>query len=197
MPNEIKNIDENEIDTADQLAEKQNFNLAQQQLNQAMEEGRQYDHPSYFKYAFLFGIAIIVDIIDFADLTGIGLIISKIVSIGGTAMIYLTLFLTNGKMKKAGEYGKNLEASVAAFQTQAIRISKALRKIPGLSKFASKNPLTKILIGGAINLIPFVAIINLLTFWVYLSYRDEKNTYKQAKQTSLEAAEQFEATQVA
>jgi len=184
-------------DISNQLAKNQELNLANQRVKQILEEGQQFGKPSYFKYGFLFGIAIIVDIIDFADLTGIGLIFSKIVSIGGTAIIYLTLFLTNGKVRKAGEFGKNLEASVVTFQAQAVRFSKVLRKFPDLSKFVSKNPLTKILIGGAINLIPFIAIINLLTFWVYLSYRDEKNSYRQAREAALEAAQQFEQTQTA
>lgn len=201
---------ENE-DIATQLAAEQDFNLARQQFDQAVTEGQQYSRPSFLKYGFLFAVAGVVDIVDAADATGIGIIVSKIVSIGGTAIIYLTLWLANGKVKRAHEYGENLEASVAAFSSQAARIdrtalrgAKALGKIPGMKgvsrgarlarikikKFARKNPLTKILMGGAINLVPFVAIINLMVFWIYSSYRDEKNTYRQAREAAEETIEQ-------
>ena len=194
---------ENE-DISNQLAKEQNFNLAAQQYNQALQEAQQYRHPSYLKYGFLFAVAGIMDIVDVLDVTGVGIIISKIVSLGGTAMIYLVLFLSNGKIKKAQQYGDRLSASVAAFQAQAaraerigLRASKILGKVPGLKGIVNKNPLTKILVGGVINLVPFLAIINLMVFWVYLSYRDEKNTYRQAREAASEAAQQFEQTQTA
>lgn len=217
MPENLENeTDEEEVFA--QLAAEQDFNLAQQQLNRTIEEAGQFNHPSFLKYGFLFAVAGIMDIVDVLDVTGIGIIISKIVSIGGTAIIYLVLWLTNGKIKKAEKYGDDLAASMAAFQTQAaqaerfaMRASKTLGKIPGLrglagqipanigklKGIAKKNPFTKILIGGAINLIPFAAIINLMVFWVYMSYRDEKNAYQQAKEAAVSAVEQVEQTQTA
>lgn len=210
MPEHLENELTNEA-VAAQLAAEQNFNLAKQQFNQTLEEARQYGAPSYLKYGFLFVVAGIIDIVDVADVTGIGIIISKIISIGGTTIIYLVLWLTNGKIKKAQQYGENLAASVAAFQTQAaraekmaLRASKTLSNIPGLRGLASKipgklgqlkemvkkSPLNKILLGGAANLIPFVAIANLMVFWVFMSYRDEKSTYRQAREAANEAIEQ-------
>lgn len=211
-------LETTEGDASVQLAAEQDFNLARQQFDQNLQEGSQYGRPSFLKYGFLFAVAGVVDIVDAADATGIGIIISKIVSIGGTAIIYLTLWLTNGKIKKAQEYGDSLETSMASFQSQVARIdratfrgAKAIGKIPGLKglsrgarlarikikKIARKNPLTKVLIGGAVNLVPFVAIINLMVFWIYLSYRDEKNTYRQAREAADEAGQEFETTQTA
>lgn len=216
MPEETQNNGIEDISA--QLASEQEYNLAAQQFNQTVEEAKQYDHPSYLKYGFLFAVAGIIDIVDVADVTGIGIIISKIVSIVGTVIIHLVLFLSNGKAKRAHQYGENLEASVAAFGAQTARIdqavlrgAKTLGKITGMKglsrrarlarikikKFARKNPLTKALIGGALNLVPFLAIINLMIFWVYMSYRDEKNAYQQAREAALEAAQQFEQTQTA
>ena len=207
-------LETTEEDVADQLAAESEFNSANQQFNNLIEEGQQFGSPSFLKYGFLFAVAGVVDIVDVADATGIGIIISQIVSIGGTAVIYLTLWLTNGKFKKAHQYGEDLEASVATFRTQVARIdqmslrgAKAIGKIPRLKgvsrgarlariqikKFARKNPLAKILIGGAVNLVPFVAIINLMVFWIYLSYRDEKNAFRQAKEASEETSQQFES----
>ncbi|TSC74082.1 MAG: hypothetical protein G01um101444_379 [Parcubacteria group bacterium Gr01-1014_44] len=208
MPEELETTEE---DVSTQLAAQQEFNLANQQFNSAVEEGQQYGRPSFLKYGFLFAVAGVMDIVDVADVTGVGIIISKVVSIGGTAIIYGVLWLTNGKVKKAQQYGDNLAASVATFQAQTaraermvLRASKTLGKIPGLKGLAGKipanlgklkgiikkSPLTKILIGGGINLIPFVAVINLMVFWIYMSYRDEKNTYRQAREAASEAIEQ-------
>ena len=181
---------ENTEDIYDQLASEQEFNLANQQFNRMVAEGQQYTPPSLLKYGPLLTIAGLIDFMDMLDVTGIGIIVSKIVSIGGTAIIYGVLWLTNGKVKKAGQYGKNLEASMANFQSKVKRVSQVVSKVPGLKKIISKNPLTKILIGGGINLIPWVAIVNLLIFWVYMSYRDEKNTYRQAREAAEEAIEQ-------
>ena len=209
MPEEeLKTTEE---DASIQLAAEQDLNLARQHFGQVIADGQEYGSPSWLKYGFLFAIAGTVDIVDAADATGIGIIISKIVSIGGTAIIYLTLWLSNGKVKRAHEYGENLEQSAAAFSTKAaqidrtvLRSAKALGKVPGLKgvsrgarlarikikKFARKNPLLKVLIGGGLNLVPFLAIINLMVFWIYLSYRDEKNTYRQAREAAEEAIEQ-------
>lgn len=203
-------MDENE-DIATELIAEQDFNLAAQQFDKAIEESRQYNRPSFLKYGFLFAVAGVMDIVDIADITGVGIIISKIVSIGGTTLIYLVLWLTNGKMRRAQAYGENLEASVLALQSQvtrstqfALRASKTIGRIPGMKgvarqiprtlvkirRIARKNPLTKILVGGAVNLIPFVAIVNLMVFWIYLSYRDEKNIYRQAREAAEEVIEQ-------
>ena len=186
-----------EKDWSDQLTAKQDFNLASQQFNQIIAEGQQYGNPSWLKYGPLFAIAGLIDLTDLLDFTGIGIIISKIVSFGGTAIIYGILWLTNGKIKKAGEYGKNLEASMASFQSKVKRTSQVIGKIPGLNKITSKNPALKILAGGGINLIPWVGTLNPMLLWVYAIYRDEKNTYRQAQEAALEAAQQFEATQTA
>ena len=194
MPSELETTEEN---TAEELAAQQESNLANQQLNQVISEGQQYGRPSLLKYSPLFAIAGLIDLTDLLDFTGIGIIISKIVSSGGTAIIYGILWLTNGKIKKAGEYGKNLEASMVSFQSKVKRTSQVIGKIPGLNKITSKNPALKILAGGGINLIPWVGTLNPMLLWVYAIYRDEKNTYRQAQEAALEAAQQFEATQTA
>jgi len=200
------------------LATEQEANISEDNLQTLAAEGRNYGKPSYLKYSFLFIIAAVIDIVDLADLTGIGIIISKIVTIGGTGIIYFTLWLTDGRMRKAHKLTDDLETAIADAQQKvarasrlAVRTAKVMRRIPGMKGLARKipramvkirrvargNPLAKALIGGTINLVPFLAIINLMVVWVYLSYRDEKKAFKYARESSEEAIRQIEMSRVA
>ena len=68
------------------------------------------------------------------------------------------------------------------------KIARAIpRTMVRLRRLARKNPMAKVAIGGLINLIPFLAIFNLMVVWVYISYRDEKKTYRQAREAGEEA----------
>ena len=132
------------------------------------------------------------------------------------------MWLTDSRYKKAHELIGNLEEAILDVQQKvarassfAMKSSKFLRKVPGMKglarkiprtmvrvrRLARKNPLTKVLIGGAINLVPFLAMLNLMIVWIWLSYRDEKKAFKQARETSEETVEQsdqmVEATQTA
>lgn len=199
---------ENEAALVDQLNAEQEVYQKQERINKLTEEAQNLGHPSHLKYAFLFLVAGIVDMVDLADVTGIGILISKVVSIGGTGLIYFTLWLTDGKMKRAQIIGEDAAQAVLALQQSisqasrtAMRTAKTLGHVPGLKglarqiprttvnirKIARRNPLTKILVGGAINLIPWVAIVNLMVVWVYLSYRDEKKTLKESREAAGEA----------
>ena len=216
------NSDEEEEETALAFQAEQELNLALQQVSQLYEEGQNYKKPSLLKYSFLFTVAGVIDVVDFLDLTGVGIIIAKIVSIAGTGIIYFTLWLTDSRYKKAHELIGNLEEAILDVQQKvarassfAMKSSKFLRKVPGMKglarkiprtmvrvrRLARKNPLTKVLIGGAINLVPFLAMLNLMIVWIWLSYRDEKKAFKQARETSEETVEQsdqmVEATQTA
>lgn len=198
---------ENETILAEQLKIEQEINQAQARVRKIVGERKKFGRPSWLKYSFLFLIAGIVDIVDVADFTGIGIVLAKIVSIAGTAIIYFTFWLTGGKMKRATASGEEarraiveLQESVSRATRLALRASKLLgragfkgiaRQLPRtLVKFrriARRNPITKILVGGALNLIPWVALINLMIVWIYLSYRDEKKTLEEAKEAAQEA----------
>src|SRR3989338_489644 len=219
MADQIEESSENETDEEEAIAlvfqTEQELNLAKQRLLAVSEEGQSYKNPSLLKYGFLFFVAGAIDAVDFLDLTGAGIIIAKIVSIAGTCIIYFTLWLTDSRFKKAHELIGNLEEAILDVQQKAARVSslamrtsRVISKIPGMKglarriprtmvkirRLARKNPLTKVLIGGAINLIPFLAIINLMIVWVWLNYHDEKKAFKHARQSSQEALTQIEMT---
>ena len=214
-PNDKKNEESNEEEISATLFAEQELNLAQQNLMALSAEGQSYKKPSFLKYSFLFTVAGIVDVVDFLDLTGIGIIIAKIVSIAGTGIIYFTLWLTDSRLKKAHELVGNLEKAILEVQQKVARVSsfamkssKFLGKVPGMKglarkipramvgirRLARKNPLTKVLIGGAINLVPFLAMINLMVVWIWLTRHDEKKAFKQARETSEEAIKQSSQT---
>lgn len=201
-----------------QLGAEQRLNQTRQQIAKMLEEGKTFKPPSKLKYAFLFLIAGIVDLVDWADLTLIGIAISKVVSIAGTGIIYFTFWLTNGRVKRAEVYSDNALAALAEWQQAvsqysrlAMQASRAFRRIPGLAgaarsipramvkirRLARRNPFTKILVGGALNLVPWLAIVNLMIFWVYLSYRDEKRTFREAREMSQQIAAEIELPQTA
>ncbi len=209
--NQGQTTEENEEETATILSSEQELNIARENLQKKIAEGELFKKPSKLKYAFLFTVAGIIDVIDVLDVTGVGIIISKIVSIGGTGIIYFTLWLTDTQLKKAHKYeddlsmvGMGFEDKIQRYSRLAMKTSKKLAKIPGLKgvarkiprtlvklrRVARKNPITKVLLGGVINLVPFLAIINLMVVWIYLVYRDEKKAFKKAREAAQEAMEQ-------
>ncbi len=194
-----KELDQNEggaeEDLSDQLSAEQNRNLAQQEINHILKEGQQFGEPSWLKYGFLFAVAGTMDIADVFDYTVVGMIVSKPISFVGTALISSTLWLTNGKMKRAQSYGVQLEGKLATPTFQKQNLQPALKE--KLGNFVKKTPLNNILAGGGLNLIPWVGAFNPMVYWVYRTYRNEKQAYRQAREAATEAAQQFEQTQAA
>lgn len=185
------------------------------------EEGMSFGGPSLFKYfVLLMPLAIIVDAVDFLDVsafTGVLfflVVIAKVFSFFCWMVLLFIMWFTDTKIKKAHSYGANLESQVNQLQILtsiesarariskdtrlALKGAKILRKVPGMKgasrgivrgmvkirKIARRNPLTKVFIGGAINLIPLVSILNLLSMWVFWSYLDERKTYRQAREAA-------------
>ena len=204
--------DNDEENYAAKIIADQTLRQAENNIEAIYKESGAYRHPSYLKYAILFFLAGIIDLVDLLDVTGIGIVISKIVSFFLSALILLIFWLTNTKMNQAQEFTDGLDEKISHIQKNivyasrlAMKTSKILRKVGmkrtaraiprtmvRLRRLARKNPMTKVAIGGLINLIPFLAIFNLMVVWIYISYRDEKKTYRQAREAGEEALSQVE-----
>lgn len=158
----------------------------QQGLKEVVEEGKSYKSPSHFKYGILFALAAIVDIIDFAELTGIGWFIAKIVSIIATVIILIIFLTTGGRQRSASEYRKKLEdyiknaiKNVAHAERMIMRAGKIARYLPFLSG------IVEFILAALANLFPILDLFPWMIIGVWLSYRDEKNTYNNARESAM------------
>lgn len=204
-------LDEEE-QNAIELDAGQELYAAQAAAVELYNQGQEYRRPSLFKYSILASFASIIDLIDLIDLTGYGAIIGRIISFIVTVVILLIFWFTNTKQKRADEYVKNIEKSieyiaqrVASAERNIVRVARLSRHIPGakqayrklhlrtirrarvgLRKVAksTKNPIVRSAASGALNLVPFLAVIPWMLVGVWLSYRAEKESYKNAREAS-------------
>ncbi|OGM98343.1 MAG: hypothetical protein A2915_04535 [Candidatus Yanofskybacteria bacterium RIFCSPLOWO2_01_FULL_41_34] len=194
-------------DIANQLADQREYYQTEQQLIDFHNEGAKYGHPSYAKYSIVSLLGLITESTDFLDLIGIGIVVSKPVALFLTFVIFLIFWFTNTKQKRAGDYAGKAEemveavtANLAHIERRAFQAAKIARRF-GTKRFAARirissrlvrrNPLFKFASAGVANLIPFLAVFPWVLLGIYLSYRDEKKSYQNARETAGEIAEQI------
>ncbi len=206
LPGPSENINREEQYAAE-LAINQEHYQAEQQLIDSYNEGIQYGHPSYIKYGIASLLGLITESTDFLDLIGIGVVVSKPVALFLTFIIFLIFWLTNTRQKRADQYTKEsketieaIVANLALIEKRAVQTAKIARRL-GATRFAAririssrlvkKNPLFKFAAAGAANLVPFLAVFPWVLLGIYLTYRDEKGSYQNARETAGEIAEQI------
>ncbi len=208
---------------ATELAAEQELYAAQAEAEGLYNQGQEFRRPSLFKYFILALLALIVDIIDIIDLTGIGIIIGRIISFAVSAVIILVFWFTNTKQKRADEYVENVQkkiedirAIVANAEKNILRVARLSRKVPGVKKLyrkihlktirrarvaikrvakSAKSPLIRSAAAGALNLVPLLALVPWMLVGIWLSYKAEKESYKNAREEAdsvLEATEETE-----
>ena len=154
----------------------------------------------------------IVDIVDFIDLTGLGAIVGRIISFAVSAVIILIFWFTNTKQKRADEYAENIQkkidalvARIANAERNILRVARLSRKIPGAKQLyrklhlrtvrrarvalrgvakSAKSPILRSVAAGTLNLVPFLALVPWMLVGIWLSYRAEKESYKNAREAS-------------
>ena len=201
-----------EEQNAVELAAEQELYAAQAGAEELYDQGQEYRHPSYFKYSILASFASIVDLIDLADLTGFGAIIGRAISFAVSAIIILIFWFTNTKQKRADEYAENVQKEIevitqriANAERNIVRVARLSRRIPGAKQAyrklhlatirrarvglrrvvkSTKSPILRYAAAGTLNLVPFLALIPWQLLGVYLSYRAEKESYKNAQEAS-------------
>lgn len=217
--NEAEDELEEEEQNAAELAAEQEFYAAQSAAVELYDQGQEYRHPSYFKYFFLLGpLALVVDGIDiFAHVSGVGIPFGSVVSFAATAFMLLVFFFTNTKQKRADEYAQNIEINIGEITQRIANAEKNIYKVARLSRHipgarqayrrihlatirrgrvalrrvmrSTKSPIVRYAAAGTLNLIPFLAILPWQLIGIYLSYRAEKESYRNANEASMSALE--------
>lgn len=207
-----EDFDEEE-QNAVELAAEQELYAAQEEASELYKQGQEFRHPSYFKYfVVLTPLAAIIELVDFVDLTGIGAIVGRTFSFAAWVLILLIFWFTNTKQKRADEYVKSVEKNIevitqhiASAEKNIVRVARLSRHIPGAKQLyrkfhlrtirrarvalrkvtkSTKNPIMRLASAGVLNLIPFLALIPWMLIGVWLSYRAEKESYKNANEAS-------------
>jgi len=207
---------------AAELAAEQELYAAQAEAVELYNQGQEFRRPSLFKYSILAAFAAIVDIIDLLDLTGIGAIIARLISFAASAVIILIFWFTNTKQKRADEYVENIQeraeiiaARIANAEKNILRVARLSRRVPGAKRLYrklhlrtirrarvtlrrvaknTKNPIVRSAAAGALNLVPLLALIPWMLIGIWLSYRAEKESYKNARKASNSVLEAIRET---
>ena len=169
---------EQEEEYANQLAMSQQEETSPETA-QLQKQSELLSAPSLFKYGLiLLFFAIPNDIIDILELTGFLEIFVWLISLFLSIGTILVMWLSDSEMQRV----KNHMNSIEKHKKTAVKsMTKVASKI---SKFAPKNPLTKILIGTILEMIPIISILPWASICVLLAYWDERKAYKNAKSES-------------
>jgi len=163
-----------EIGYANQLALAQEQNQ-QLETKQLYEEERSLVGPSIFKYSLILLLfAIPNDVIDVIDFTGIGMILSWLISAFLSLTTLFLMWFTDSELKRVRNHMANRSKYSQALTRTMTKVATKL------TKFAPKNPLAKIIAGTVLEMIPIISILPWSTISVFLAYADERKTYKEA-----------------
>ena len=209
-----ENLDEefdDEEQEAVELEADQELYAAQAEAAELHNQGQEFRHPSYFKYfVILLPLAVVVDFVDLADLTGIGALLGRIISFTASTLIILIFWFTNTKQKRADEYVENIQKNIELIteritnaEKNIVRVARLSRHVPGAKQLyrkahlatirrgrvalrrvarSTKSPLIRYAAAGTLNLIPLLAILPWQLIGIWLSYRAEKESYKNAQE---------------
>lgn len=196
-----------------ELEAEQELYAAQEEAAELHNQGQEFRHPSYFKYfVTLTPLAAIIDLVDLVDLTGMGALIGRMFSLAAWVVMLLVFWFTDTKQKRADEYVDNIQKNMEVIATRIANAEKNIvsmarlsRKVPGVKQLYrkahlatirkarvalrgiaknTKNPIVRSAVTGALNLVPFLAIIPWMLVGVWLSYRAEKESYRNAAEAS-------------
>lgn len=159
--------------------------------------------PSKFKYGALFALAGFADIVDLAELTGIGIILVWAVKLIVSPILFFAGFGANTRVKAMSQFQEGVGANIAELtqqaQTYARRYTTAIKfsrktgilkkpvrkmalKITKARTVIMRNPAVKNGIAVIADLVPFLDLLPWRTIGIYLAYRDEKKTFLEAKE---------------
>lgn len=158
--------------------------------------------PSKILYLFWGYFAFVSDILsivgNFADLTGIGLIIVTLIELAIEAGFVTTGYLASGKIRKLQQATLAHEQETAMAQNaikqyrqtyaQALRAGRKVKALRGplralsvkTSKFSKINPFKRFVFTAAAEIVPVFNILPWQLFGVYRMYQSHKDAHQEA-----------------
>lgn len=203
-----------EAQNAIELDAEQELYAAQSSAVELHNQGQEFRHPSFFKYFVLAApLAFIADGIDiFAEISVIGIPYGRLISFAATTIMLLVFWFTNTKQKRADGYVENIERNleiitqrIANAEKNIVRAARLSRHIPGAKQMyrklhvatirrarvalrkvvrSTKSPILRFAATSILNLVPLLALMPWMLIGVWLSYRAEKESYKNAREAS-------------
>ncbi len=166
------------------------------------EADRSVKPPSGVLYFFLYGFSIAGDIIDLADFTGIGIIVSFVVDIFIGIVLFFAGRAARDRIKSMNQFQDSLHRHIEKIErrivtlrnayARALKVSrkvKFLRKpvrklalrLSRIRKSITRNPLTRTMAATILDLIPYVGIFPWRTISIYMMKRDEMRAFQEAQ----------------
>jgi|SRR3989344_6453578 len=148
--------------------------------------------PRWPKFALLYFVAGLADLIDLAGLTGFGWFLSVAFDIFADTIIFLFARGARNKAKHLSYLQEKLPMMVETVSKRYLSGLKSARKmtknIPALRSVVNRagllvakarnSPIGKQILAMTLDLIPILEVLPFRTLGIYLLWRDEKNTYK-------------------
>lgn len=184
------------------------YNLAyarrqQQETNEVTEASRAIKPPSFFLYISLYGLSIIGDILDFANLTGVGVVVSIVVDLFIGTILFFAGRAAKNRVDTMNRFQNDLHDKIQNIENKIVTYRKAYagalklaRKVKFLRKptrvialrFAklrrsiARNPSARTIAAIGADLIPILDLLPWRTINIYFMRRDEMRAYKEAKE---------------
>jgi len=181
--------------------------------------------PSFILYALFIFLMLITDVLDLVELTGVGIIVAKIIQIFATIISMLVAWHSGSRIKAIN----NVHESIAQRTSQithrlavyrqryakAIGVARRLgvlkrgstgaKLVLRISKYTkfTRSPVIKTASANILEFIPVVGILPLQTIFAIWTYLDHKGAYKNSlqiipeyEQAQLEEQESFGQSQL-
>ena len=158
--------------------------------------------PSGTLYAFLYGLSVIGDALDWLTLTGFGAIISFIADLFIGVILFFAGRAARSRMEAMGEFQdslhqqiKNIETKIQAYRNAYARILRASRKVKilrkpvrkialrlsRLRKSAMKSPLGRTIASIVADLVPILDLMPWRTINIYMMKKQEMRAFQDAQ----------------
>ncbi|MEK7151477.1 MAG: hypothetical protein AAB784_02060 [Patescibacteria group bacterium] len=158
--------------------------------------------PSKSRYALLYGLAILGDVIDLTVFTGIGAVISFFIDIFIAIILFFAGKSASNRIKATNQFRdemdghiQRIEKKIIAYRNAYAKALRASRKIKILRKpirklalgFKSlrgsitKNPMIRTAAAAIADIVPILDLVPWRTWSIYLLKRDEMLAFQEAQ----------------